>query len=120
MISTLAQTTLVFVEEAQAHDVALGGGGDVDLVNDVPCIHATRIDVMINSDEPGDLKIVMYSASKALSVTTTLGAVAAATTTEFVFGGGANEVVGQVYDLVFTPTAPAPADTATVWTAARS
>ena len=120
MISNLEQTTLVFVEEAQAHAIGLGAG-DNDVVTDIPSIHATRIDVLVNATVAGDLKIKVYGASKVLSLTTTLGAVAAATTTGFTFGGVANAAVGQVYDLIFTPSvAPGAGETVTLWTAART
>jgi hypothetical protein len=119
MISTLAQTTLVFIEEAQAHDVSVAAG-PVNLLTDVPCIHATRIDVTINATVAGTVSVVMYSASKALIITTALGAVAAGTTVGYEFGTTPPQTIGQTYDVIYTPTAPAPADTATVWTAARS
>lgn len=122
MISTLTQTTTSFVEELAAHAVPLSAAPlDTVLLGDVVSIHATRIDVLVESTVAGQIWIRTYGAAKAVAVESNIGAVPAGTPTRLVYGVGTNEAVGQTFDLFYRPTGgvPAPGDTATIWAAAR-
>ena len=122
-IGLTAQTFIPYVEEAMTPiNDAVPGPATTTMIVDVPCIHARRIDVVINSAAAlGAVDLVFSCASGALTYVVNLGAVGAGVTVPLTYtatAGVATEAVGDFYAVRVTNAGAA--TTATIWTAARS
>lgn len=116
MIGDLQGTAAPFVVEKVARDVATDTSDSI-VIAGVPSIHASRIDIQINSGAAGNAKLRIYSAGTGLSRLVTLGALSAATTAGFTWGIATGEEIGQSYDVIVDLTTGT--STATAWTRAR-
>ena len=116
MLGRLSQD-LTLPKEVVVRDGAYAASGDTVIVDYVPSIQATRIDVIIRSTGAlSAVNLVIEAAAGDLEVESApLGSVSAATTTGFSYTG----FIGQWYKVQVTEAAAA-TGTATVWTVARS
>ena len=122
-IGLTAQTVIPYVEEAQVQVLAVPGALTT-LISNVPCIHAQRIDVVVQ-DNAGvaltALNLVFLGASGQVTWTVALaplpGAGLVGTYTYTPTAGAAGtEAIGDSYSITANSGG---ATTATCWTAAR-
>jgi hypothetical protein len=94
------------------------------VILDLPTIHATRIDVIVESIiNDAVVTLLCFGAAKKANTTTVLGTVTAGNTTGFTYGDTAGEFVGQVCQLDITNNngqATGASLICTVWVGARS
>lgn len=113
-----------YTEEDQDLFRITAAGANVTAISTLPTIHASRIDVVVEAENnTAVVQLLIYAGSKALLITETLGTVGVGDTAGFVYGTGANEVVGQVADVVITNSDGAgtgAALTTSVWIGAKS
>lgn len=98
-----------------------GVGLATTVLTNVSSLHAKEITVMlVCTAGVQSVSLVLYGRAKKIAVTTPIsGPIPANTPTVLRYGLGTNQGIGQVYDVIVT-NADAGANTATVWTAARS
>ena len=109
-------------KEAVVHGEAYAGGGATTTVIDyVPCIGASRIDIFIDSSTVVDVIISMSAAAGTVVVDTTLATTAAGVPLAVSFGdfSAAAPLTGALGQVVSVKLTAAAGGTATGWACAR-
>ena len=122
MLGLLSQDTTK-PKESVVHSLAYVGGGVTEtvMIDYVPCIGASRIDIFVQSSSAVNVILSMSAAAGTVVVDSALGVTAAGTPIGFSFGDfsaatPSTGALGQVFSVKVTALA---AGTATVWACAR-
>lgn len=108
-------------EQSQVVARVAGAATNSLVIQDIPTIHAKRIDILINSIQGcAAVRVRVHSCYRRLTVlSASLGAVTAATNTGFTYGTAADEVIGDSID-VEVDNNTANLDTVTITVIART
>jgi hypothetical protein len=108
-------------EQSQVVARVAGNASNALVIQDIPTIHAKRIDILINSIQGcSAVRVRVHGCYRRLTVVSaTLGTVAAGTNTGFTYGETADEAIGDSLD-VEVDNATANLDTVTITVIART